>query len=223
MTQIEPLTTALTIHYRMRLLKYVLGFACATASVVTQAQVLLIIDASDPAAVTFTATTANSGASATIGNHIGFTLVNFYTANANFQQGPIGGDLTVSEGGQTVSRVWPEGPVTEPPANRGLNFNAQTFPDETWTFVEDQRALSGSVTLNISGEATLPSNGLSGNIQVGREDNGGLGAAIGTWVVQNSITPVPEPASVSVAAGLALGAFAFLRRRRRTEPSHAIL
>jgi|GEM_PF-5501242 len=195
----------------MKMLKYVLGFACATASVATQAGILLNVNISNPAAVTFTATTATSELSGAPKAEHGFSLLNFFGADVNFQFPPTFSDLT--GGGYTVDRVRWDGPITQG-AGRDLNFaDFSGFFTDTMSFVQGERALSGSATVNLTSVMNLPPNGATGQIRLGSENNNVAGVVIGSW------TAVPEPASVSVAAGLALGGFAFVRRRsaRRVE------
>ncbi len=206
----------------------------------SQAQIVLQIDVTNPAAVTFTATSANSGItyagasntspqfSNSIGMGDGISLLGFFkndvTANS------YGGDGS----GATVSSTLAMGTVP------GIYFdNAVTWDDTTYagnsstardlnfyrndnnqilSFSTSSTALTGVMTYNfttgtVDHTADLPTVGMSGNVIVPY----GLGT-IGTWVV---VSAVPEPATYAAISG-ATALMGAVILRRRTRPSVSI-
>ncbi len=176
------------------------------------ATVLLTIDVSNPAAITFSATAGTSDATTSVNAVSGFTLMNFFTTSGNVDFSPIGGSLAV--GGVVSNYAANDGP---PPFGNGANLNFSTTGDPgnpSYSFITGVEAFTGSVTINMTG-MDLPADGATGAIFSGRQMNSSLGAQIGTWQVVNAGSPIPEPASAAALVGLAAIGAAVSRRRKR--------
>lgn len=201
---------------------FLLGMAAEKSFAVPGVPVLLTIDDSNPSAVVFTATGANSGVndSGKTGND-GIDLTSFFlTSQPSFSAQSLSGS-TLS--GSTLSGGGLSSPYND---LRGDNYSTSggnavdlhlsidagtTGHDSAETFSTTQPALIGSWTIDFSSlsldSSALPSAGTQGLIISGNSTD--PGAVIGAW----EIDPVPEPGTGSlIVLGSVLG-FLFWRRR----------
>ena len=179
--------------------------------------VLLTIYDSNPAAVTITATGANSGVddSSTIAND-GVDLLGFFqTANgSDFFYQFLAGTLSGGNTGVVYNDIW-----TDHQSTGGDTFlDLSLYRDidsagqgSTQNFSTIQPAFTGSWTINFSAQgitsADLPTVGTVGQIFSGTSEH--PGQVIGAW----QVVSVPEPGTASLAL-LGLGAAALWRKRR---------
>ncbi len=190
----------------------VLSLVAATLSLGTiksHAAVVIQVDVSNPAAVTWTSTSANSAID-NGGNPISFdggiTMENFFTATEDITTAiPVVGDLSPS-GTTTAYDSLVTFSYGSPAIVAGDDlsvFNSTASSSDVQEFSQSVRAFTGSSAIDFSGRA-LPSPGMSGNVNAGFAPfNGGT---IGTWVV------VPEPSTWAVAIGAGCVLFAAGRR-----------
>lgn len=194
------------------------------AAVPSRAAIVLIVDITNPSAVTFTATGAfsqNDESYHTLGDD-GITLQNFFsspTVNGNGDPAALYGALTSSDL-QAYNAPYPTRPSTETPVYThfySIDWNLQSdgsnrvdlnlLLPSSWddqTFSTTSPALSGSATADLSPWISQISLG-GGNIRGdGRYFQSGI--IIGQYVV------IPEPATSLLAIG-ALGMLAIRRRR----------
>jgi hypothetical protein len=179
------------------------------------AAVLFLVNVSNPAAVTVTATDGKplvSDLDFTLTND-GATLLDFFTANAGAQQGLLAGGSTLKPTASihTYNAWRTDDYSTSGGADLDLNLRSTIFDiNDTQDFVTTQQAFSGSATLNLSAlSAFLPAPGTTGQILSGFSD----------WErdrILGEYTVVPEAAPLAQAAvfGLAAGSWLLLRRRR---------
>lgn len=181
------------------------------------AAVLLIVDVSDPAAISITATgaapSANDQGNDNTWTFDGVDLLEFFTADA-------GGDAGGSLG--SASSLKPTGSVniynewladffsTDGGDFLDLNLYYNDFVPDPQNFDTTQPAFSGSATLDLTDlVALLPAPGTSGLILAGYSDF--AGPVIGEWTVVPEVSPGMQAAVFGLgAAGLLL-----LRRNRR--------
>ena len=158
--------------------------------------ILIVVDVSDPSAVTLTATDGLASASTDPTENDGFDLAGFLTADIG-----TGNDLDV---GATMSSIVALESATP------LNWS---WVNEDWMNIFDvggddahvtagQQAFSGSATFDLSAAAALlPAPGATGDLRSNMQP----GTEFGEWVA------VPEP-SVTLL-GLSCSLFVFRRRR----------
>lgn len=196
---------------------FILGIGIEMASAVPGVPVLLTVDDSNPSAVVFTATGANSGVddSGKTGND-GFDLTGFFSASEAtfFVQSLSGSTLSGGGLGFPYNDVRGDNYST----TGGSAFDLQMFIDpaanghsSAETFSTAAPAFTGSWTINFStlglNSSALPTAGSQGLIISG--NNANPGSVIGQW----EIAPVPEPATGSLLVlGSALGLFFWGRR-----------
>lgn len=196
---------------------FLVGMAAEKSFAVPPVPVLLTIDASNPSAVTFTATGLNSGLndSGRIGTD-GVDLLGFFSQNQSTLLGSLLPNSSLSGGGLTLSYNNVRGDNYSTSGGNSydltLSVNASASGSgDAETFSTDQPAFGGSWTIDFStlglNSSALPTTGTQGLIISG--DRANPGAIIGQWQVE----PVPEPA---VGSLLVLGSIAgwFVRRRR---------
>lgn len=180
-----------------RLRNLLLSVACGVA-LTSQAQVLLTVDVTNPAAVTYTATGALASAGDGTHVHVYATLVGFFTAPAP----AVAPDLVA----RTLSDFVTGSPYSQQLAD-GANLRLWTFGLANINVP----LFAGSDTGDLSAAgAFLPPNGASGNILL----EPGLGTVPGQW--QAVAVVVPEPHEYALMAGTGLLGFAAWRRRRRS-------
>jgi MYXO-CTERM domain-containing protein len=183
------------------------GLFAATLPAAGQS-ILININQTDPSAVTFTTTSANSFVNnSSAYNLYGADLIGYFTAAPVIVAGTVTGTLTPA-GTTTAYTTWIPDNLY---ALSALDLNLYTTSNpQLQNFSTSSPAFAGTAIINLSALlASLPSTGATGNIYSGNISS--PGALIGTWVV------VPEP---SVEAQLAFGAMvlaglAFVRRSRR--------
>jgi hypothetical protein len=187
-----------------------------------QAQsLLLMINDSNPAAVTITATTGAALASSSNQRFdIGFDLTNFYP-NSVFQD--------VTDSGSSLTTFIDGTPFYNDTQSDDLSTSGSFVDLSIYSngqvsdqdFVAGTQAFTGTLTLNLSEDnlgnpVALPANGTVGQIFVGST---GLfqptPTLIGTYVVSNTATPEPSQVALLLAGGLAL--LVFCSRLRRGE------
>lgn len=172
---------------------------------------MILVDDSNPSAVTLTATTALSAANdSTTTSGDGILLLGLFTSNIG--SSPFGPAL--SDGLQPVLsgdlyNTW-----------SGDHHSSASYLDlgiydnvgsTTQTFSTSSQAFTGSMTIDLSSVGfALPAAGASGNILAGW--SGHTGGELGTYLVV-----VPEPSVAAPAAGLALIGYAAWRRRGAAE------
>lgn len=194
-----------------------LAFAIAGFALSGQADaaVVLVIDISNPAAVTFTSTSANSqtNSSLNIGSE-GFTIQNFFTSSANYASATgVGGNLAPTGSSFTYTQLgtfnfeanngnFVAGNDLSIYSSGGTTAGSQVFSTGT-------RAFNGVATVDFSSTpGALPTSGTTGNVYSGYFQSGttGHGLLIGTFQV------VPEPSSLLICA---LGLTVVCGKRRR--------
>lgn len=189
-----------------------LGFGAvlvAVTAVALHAQVLLIVDVTNPSQVRLIATGAPASVEGVESvTDTGVTLRNFFTGSGadslDGQDKLPGYDLLPSDASASVpyEKFW---------VNAGVDLNlyeSSTGATQTETFHDHIAAFTGEMRGDFtSWTALLPSSGASGDIY-----ESGTDTVIGTWQAQSAI---PEPATYAAWTGLlALGVVAFKRRRR---------
>lgn len=191
-----------SIPRRIALAVFVALFFAGAAA---KADVILLVDISDPGNVTFTATNAVSQQSAGPGDiNDGITLQGFFTSNFDFNQA-IGSSTLGAAITNPADSFYSVGiNNTNDVGLQDLNFFAGGGP--TQEFIAGQLALVGSGSLNMTG-APLPQFGATGNIVFG-DTNLGSAPIIGQW---RAISSIPEPSSLGI---LALSGLFLFRRRR---------
>jgi hypothetical protein len=168
------------------------------------AEILLTIDISNPANVTFSATNGHPDADFDLDASIGFTLLGFLT---NDEATSFDSTGTLSASGMiepylSLFTLDYAGGLYEPGRDLNLYANADAG---TQNFLTTAPAFSGSITFDLSEIASLfPSVGTTGTIQAG--DGSTVGPVIGSYEV------VPEPAACILVG--AAGMLLIFRRRR---------
>jgi hypothetical protein len=189
----------------MRILNHYLAIAAISAFLfsprLAEASILIVIDISNPSAVTFTTTEAvpliNDSSTSTA--H-GVSLMGLFSSAFAVSDQPLVGDLTPA--GSSVSFEWL---LNNFEGITGFDLNLYSNSSDSQVFSTGTPAFSGSgVSVNLDG-ATFAT---SGNIIVG-DTLQGSGDIIGQWAV------VPEPSSSAILTGLAAGVMLFVRRRQR--------
>jgi len=180
-----------------------------------QSAVILEIDISDPAAVTFTTTDAFSQINAeALSFDSGVTLLDFFTGNteaidSTLDAGAI--DVPTDEGFEALSRIFvgsfPGGWTLD-----DLNFYEDLTgdPQFTMSFTSDARALAGSATHDLSGMGLLPAAGTIGSLITGTPDAEEL-LVLGQWRIAGAVA-VSEPSTLAL---LCFGLLGFVGLRRR--------
>ncbi|MFD0894651.1 hypothetical protein KBB96_05470 [Luteolibacter ambystomatis] len=181
----------------------------------TEAALVLVIDVSNPAAVTITSTSANSqtNSSLNIGSD-GITIQNFFTSAANYASSTaVVGNLAPTGSGFTYAQLG----TFNFEANNG-NFTAgndlSIYATGATTagsqvFSTSTRAFNGVAIVDFSSTpGALPTAGTTGNVYSGYFQSGttGHGLLIGTFQV------VPEPSPLLICA---LGLTVACGKRRR--------
>ncbi len=179
------------------------------------AAVVLVVDVSDPSAVTFTAQDAASDISSSLNRSMeGITIENFFSTISDVRTVRfVGGNLTPSLGIQTNPYVgtgtFDYGGSIEFGIADDLSVFANNTVENSQQFTAGQRAFNGQATIDFSTEAAaLPSLGSTGDVITGfNPNNAGEGLIIGQWTV------VPEPSSTLMLCAALIG-FGSVRRRK---------
>ena len=176
--------------------------ALSIVALPAHAATLLIVDVSDPGAVTVTATGEASEATGTVTAFTGFSFVDFFSGTPGGQLSVDSGLLTVVGSGVSVTSVFSDG------ADDFLNLF--TVGGGEYVFTQGEQAFSGSVTFSLAGvPELLPEPGFVGRIVLGdRLTTAGI--EIGSYLVVGEPVPVPAAALLFPAGLLGLSR---LRRR----------
>ena len=200
---------------------FIFGIGIVTCSAVPPVPVLLTIDDSNPSAVIFTTSGANSGvddSSKTGGDGIDLTAFFSQSEATFFGQSLAGSTLTGGGVGFPYNDIRGDNYST----SGGSFLDLQMFIDSASSghnvsemFSTSQSAFTGSWTVNFStlglNSSALPIGGSSGLIISGNSAN--PGSVIGQWQVAS---PVPEPGAASLfVIGSAVGLFFWQRRAVR--------
>lgn len=169
-------------------------------------QIVLIVNVSDPAAVTFTATGTFSAADATATSNFPIQLKGFLTSNPG-QSGQTASSTTLQTTGadhSLNSALWGRfNPVETTLVLRNASLSE--------TFSVASAAFTGTATFDLTSITNyLPVAGSSGSI-VSSMGGSGTGITIGTYSVVT--TAVPEPAAYGFAGGLVCLGLALWRKR----------
>ncbi len=169
------------------------------------AQLLLTVDDSNPAAVTFTATGTASGATGSGSGPFPVRLETFLTTSSG---------LTASSNPTATSSTL-QAPVTGDLLNTAdwdsngagaTTLGLRNGSSSKESFSTSSPAFSGTATFDLSSiSAFLPAGGTTGSIQTS------TGTLIGTY----SVSAVPEPVAGGLVCGLACLAVAACERRNR--------
>lgn len=169
----------------------------------SQAAVVLIVDITDPSAVTITATTnfsAINDSTSQDGN--GIVLKGLFSSGSG-SGSFTSGDLAAPGG---VAYNFSANGFNSTVTDLDLNLFSQD-KSNTQSFVDSAAAFTGSLTINLDSE-DLSGVGSSGDVLVGDgEPGGGSGLVIGTYQI------IPEPSMVSLLI-MGLGTLCIVRRRR---------
>lgn len=171
------------------------------------AQVLLI-NVSNPSAVTFTGTGAFAEANFTgDGGARQIRLDLFFVNDVGASgQGATSSTLVTYDAPTPLNNA-----IVRPGAAGPKTLILTSFSGELQNFSVSAAAFSGVATFDLSDWASsLPSPGASGNIGAFNESNS-TSAIIGTY----SIVAVPEPSTYALVGGLGCLAFALWRRKTR--------
>ncbi|TWT91783.1 PEP-CTERM motif protein [Botrimarina colliarenosi] len=162
--------------------------ACLGVAHSADADVLLLIDVTNPSAVTIQST--DGLVLNTVGNGSPVDLADFFTADTGFHEAPMSGDLSRFSNGELFTVYRNTSTTLQLFSGAGFNFGE---------FTAGQLAFNGTGTLDLSA-LSLPGPGATGDINGFRE-------LMGTW----QVVPVPEPSSLAL---LGLGGLMLLRRRK---------
>jgi len=182
-----------------------------------EAQELIVIDITDPAAVTFTTTGAAPSAN---GGNVpgidGIDFLQFFTAEiAGYRSGDLSpSNLAPSQDSSEPYHSW----NTDSYSGSNIDLNFYSDQGSSQHFNTTSPAFSGSATVDFTGfTAYLPTNGATGQISDGNSgDASGPSrplTILGTW---KAVSAVPEP-SVSLLVGL--GGVVLLARLGRLRKS----
>jgi hypothetical protein len=173
------------------------------------ANIILEVDLSDPSAAIFNSTAAF--ADATLDNNVfnGITLIGFFggnTTEVDFLP-TDSGSINVFNAPDASSRFalveWFVGVFVGGWTLNDLNFFDDNAPDLVH-FFDDEIALTGTATLDLSALVALPALGTSCNVIIGEPDSG---LVVGQWVIvaDASEVPTPNPLLLIVIGLLMLG------------------
>lgn len=178
-------------------MKSIYAVALALFCSFSHANVILEVDLSDPTAATFNSTSAFADATLADTVFNGITLTGFFSGNTtavNFLNVDAG-SLNVFNAADASTRFalfsWFVGTFVGGWTANDLNFFNNVTADPLHMF-DDQVALTGSATLDLSSLLGLPAVGSSGNVVIG-EPNSGL--VVGQWEITGRESEVPAPAS----------------------------
>ncbi len=162
----------------------------------------LVVDDSNPSAVTITATGAFSAVDAGNGSAQGVVLDSFFGSPQIAVALPVNGTSLKVPGSSLLDSVNPTdlggGQIDLELYRSGVSPLGQTFSTTSPAF-------QGSLLVDMSASASaLPGVGATGSIVA---FNFGSNPVVGQWIV------VPEPGSYAVVAGIGLVGFAIWRRR----------
>jgi hypothetical protein len=179
-----------------------------------RAEVLLVIDDSNPSDITFTATDNTPGASGVTSYSGGITLLDFFSASVTGNFNLTATSSTLTSGPSNSHYYF---------ANPGLLLPSAPYDFLTLTgtgsyqgvliFEPGTVALTGSASFDFSDsplEALLPASGSSGALDIDYTDNGFPQTTVGEW----SVIAAPEPSSRALAL-VAIFILAWRRHRRR--------
>jgi hypothetical protein len=183
--------------------------------------IVLLIDVSDPANVTFTATANNSAVAGNLSADFngGITLKDFFTSNENIG---VGDPLAIS--GTWISRgassSFNEAVTFDFDANTGnvepgvdlSLYHNVVNPSNLQQFITSAPPFTGSSTADLSLLTFLPNPGATGSVYMGYL--GSHGGILGEWMA----VAVPEPSAVAVVTGqvLLLTGLALRLHRKKT-------
>ena len=183
------------------------------------AEVVLLVNVSNPSAVTFTATSAFSAinSSSTV-NFDGITVMSFLTSTPSGHAGEQFTTSTLRPSNLASSDAYTgyqtDFPFPVPGVNLEMYNNGGTA---TQVFSTTAAALVGQFVADLDAggyTAYLPIVGATGDVIAGYP--GSSGGVIGTWLVtSSSAVPEIDPATGSSALSLVAGVLAMIEQRRR--------
>ena len=156
----------------------------------TYADVIITVDISNPAAIFFQTTSNNAEAAFTDTAFNGVTVKDFFSGNSTTaNEMATSGSIEILDSA-TATTMTPLDNIYVGSAAGGYTTNDFTFYDATgvgsptiFSFA-NQRALSGSVTFDLSTFTGLPAYGETGDVYIGRPNDGQI---IGQWMIVDTM------------------------------------